>query len=920
MDTRFSRRIGLGAVLIVVAPALHAQQYSYQIAQSTVAIGDPLDATIQVAFAEPPGAVSFQAIVPNSAFAVDGAPQTLNGQAICQQGTVLYTPSGNETPGQVLELCRYTFRAVAATSQPVSLLSTVGGPLVQVIGGVTAPSIGYSVTPGSVIAYPANGAGPSIGVANAGGGAGHGAAATTTVTACSITGGGAAFPIASFNPAISMVGSSAPSPAAIALPACVPQGTAVTAQLSCSETRGSAAPVTRTWTLGCPAAGGGNSTAAAPPDLESEAPGGAQPDGSSITPVLSANALKLAFASDADNLASGDGNGRRDIFVRDRASGSTTRVSALAEALNPGAQEAFADPALGADGQLVAFSGSSGLVYATNAGVGQVVSSSAAGQRANGQSGRAAVIGNGPMVVFDSQATNLLPGADGNGSTADIFLKDLTSGTVTLLSLGPGGTPADGPSTAPAASADGRLVIFSSSAANLAAGAAIARAGIQQIWLTTNGGFGASNRPISINPTTGDRGNADSVPPARITPNGRYAVFESLASNLVAGDTNGVSDIFRVEIRDDRAFAMQRVSVGKLGEQSNGPSRLPAISDDGQIVTFTTDATNLVGGDVNGQPDVVFKRMDTGDVVRAPAADGSAPNGPSSGSAIAGNGSTGAFSSGASNLVPGDGNSARDIFSTRLLPAGPTDEPAIAQAVLPVPIPPNASCPAGFFIAQVGDGPGAGLTPGAFGVEVLLDQPGTRVLAGGINFGGLIDAGQVGFAGFNFANSANENQRLNLRVTGSPATSSSGSLPVRIRIARRTATTSETVFDQTVTISLASAYVNSIDLPPAFYEATVAATGGTAGGAPEGQFFFELTTSFIGRPGGGFQGGAVVGGYHAAHPFGGVSGFAAFCLATPHTLSTRVYAQPSYGPTGAKDLRLRVKDAQQQDVVVVPAG
>lgn len=251
---------------------------------------------------------------------------------------------------------------------------------------------------------------------------------------------------------------------------------------------------------------------------------------------------------------------------------------------------------------------------------------------------------------------------------------------------------------------------------------------------------------------------------------------------------------------------------------------------------------------------------------------------------------------------------------------GPLDEPSLAQYALPVPDPQNANCPAGFFSAVVGDGPGGGLTAGAFGMEVLLDEPGTRTLAGGLNFGGLVDAGQVGFAGFTIANPANEVQRLGLNLTGSPASSNSASFPVRVRISRRTVSSSELVFEATPTISLVAPYVTSVDLPPAFYEVTVAPLGGTAGGAPEGQFFFSMTTSFINRPGGGFQGGAVVGGYHATHPFGGVSGFAAFCLATPHSTSIRVLSQPSYGATGARDLRLRLQDAQQQSIVVVPAG
>ncbi|MCC6593159.1 MAG: hypothetical protein IT479_07780, partial [Xanthomonadales bacterium] len=111
-----------------------------------------------------------------------------------------------------------------------------------------------------------------------------------------------------------------------------------------------------------------------------------------------------------------------------------------------------------------------------------------------------------------------------------------------------------------------------------------------------------------------------------------------------------------------------------------------------------------------------------------------------------------------------------DGYAFALAPAsGTQDEPGLSGFPLPAPNPPNASCPAGFFIASAEDGPGAGLTPGVFGMELLLDDPGTRRLEGGLNFGGLVDAGQPGFAGFNFANPANENQRLNLRVTGSPA-------------------------------------------------------------------------------------------------------------------------------------------------------
>ena len=194
----------------------------------------------------------------------------------------------------------------------------------------------------------------------------------------------------------------------------------------------------------------------------------------------------------------------------------------------------------------------------------------------------------------------------------------------------------------------------------------------------------------------------------------------------------------------------------------------------------------------------------------APTVDGREPNGASSQPEISSDGKVVSFTSLASNLSPGDTNGVADVFSSVLrepgpaVATGPLDEPGLSRYALPAPVPANANCPSGFFAALVDDGPGAGLSAGAFGVEVLLDDPGTRVLAGGLNFGGLIDVAQVGFAGFTIANSANEPQTLNLNLAGSPSTSTSASLPVRVRIARRPdGTTSITVFEATATISLA---------------------------------------------------------------------------------------------------------------------
>jgi hypothetical protein len=235
-------------------------------------------------------------------------------------------------------------------------------------------------------------------------------------------------------------------------------------------------------------------------------------------------------------------------------------------------------------------------------------------------------------------------------------------------------------------------------------------------------------------------------------------------------------------------------------------------------------------------------------------------------------------------------------------------EPALAGVSLPAPTPPNANCPSGFFVVEVGDGPGAGFQPGSFGLELLLQGPGTRELAGGLNFGANIDASQVGFAGFNLANAQSEPQRLNLELFGSKYRAPGEPLAVRVRITRRTASASETVFEAPASVTPEQGYRHSLELPPGFYEATVGVVDGRAGGAPDGNFQFSLTTQFIDRPGGGFQGGAVVGGYHGlADNDRQPSGFAAFCLAVPHSASVRALSAPSYGELGARDLRVRLR-------------
>ena len=141
----------------------------------------------------------------------------------------------------------------------------------------------------------------------------------------------------------------------------------------------------------------------------------------------------------------------------------------------------------------------------------------------------------------------------------------------------------------------------------------------------------------------------------------RYAVaFISLATNLVAGDTNGVEDIF---VRDTQTGTTTRVSVANDGSQGNGMSSLASISGDGRYVAFYSGATNLVAGDTNGVWDVFVRDTQAGaTTLVSVASDGTQGNDGSSTPSISSDGRYVVFISYATNLVAGDTNATRDVF------------------------------------------------------------------------------------------------------------------------------------------------------------------------------------------------------------------------------------------------------------------
>ena len=168
--------------------------------------------------------------------------------------------------------------------------------------------------------------------------------------------------------------------------------------------------------------------------------------------------------------------------------------------------------------------------------------------------------------------------------------------------------------------------------------------------------------------STGEQGNDDSGMVA-ITPDGRYAAFDSYASNLVPGDTaqcpgfatpRSCNDVFA---RDRQTGTTTRVSVSSTAEQGNDGSWWPSISDDGRYVAFASAASNLVPGDTNGFEDVFVHDVRTGKTERASVSTaGLQGDFPSSRTSISANGRYVAFWSSASNLVPGDANNTWDVF------------------------------------------------------------------------------------------------------------------------------------------------------------------------------------------------------------------------------------------------------------------
>jgi len=321
--------------------------------------------------------------------------------------------------------------------------------------------------------------------------------------------------------------------------------------------------------------------------------------------ALSRTGRYMVFYSESTNLVSGDTNSKNDVFLHDRQLGTTERISI-----------------------------------------------STGGAEGNGDSYGGTVSNDGRYVAYYSSATNLV--SDDNNGKIDVFIRDRTLGTTTRLSKSAAGVEGNSDSYYPHVSGNGAYVIFFSSSTNLVPSDTN---GLDDVFL-----WDLANSTIEIVSLADDesQGNLGSVYNYGISEDGRYVVFSSYSTNLVANDTNNQADIF---VRDRTLGTTTRVSVATDGTEGNAGSTVPTISANGRYITFTSNASNLVAADTNIFRDTYLHDRNTGVTeLISVSNDGTVGNLGSFSASVSDDGRYVAFYSQATNLVAGDTNGKFDLF------------------------------------------------------------------------------------------------------------------------------------------------------------------------------------------------------------------------------------------------------------------
>ncbi|MBE2267480.1 MAG: hypothetical protein IAE80_04565 [Anaerolinea sp.] len=382
-------------------------------------------------------------------------------------------------------------------------------------------------------------------------------------------------------------------------------------------------------------------------------------------PDISADGRYVVFASYRTDLVANDTNNTRDIFRYDRLTCVLDRVSLGNNSveLNRDAGDGYISDdgryvtfATNASNLDPIHTNYSLQVYVRDLQTGQtMLLKTSGGALPNGDGWPADISADGSRILLNSTARNLAP-FDTNPSQ-DVFVYDRTANTYTMLTLNLAGNGSVwGAGGAFARDVD--RVTFGTD------GIVVPNDlnGFYDTFirdLTT-----AQTLPVT-NPVLANQSNGHSSVYSDISADGRYVAFMSTASNLVSDDTNGTTDVF-VRDMTLSAFERVSVGPGGIQSNGlNGFGSIPSLSlsHDGRFVSFNSDATNLVTGDTNGWQDVFVRDRQTATTYRVNlAADGTPANFRSHNSELSENGRFVVFASDANNLVPGDDNNLRDWF------------------------------------------------------------------------------------------------------------------------------------------------------------------------------------------------------------------------------------------------------------------
>jgi hypothetical protein len=406
--------------------------------------------------------------------------------------------------------------------------------------------------------------------------------------------------------------------------------------------------------------------------------------------AISADGRYVAFSSDSDSLSADDDDRPTQVFRRDLLTGDTVLVS-RADGAGPSANGSSNGVlSISADGNRIAFdSDATNLVPGDSnanadvfvrdiaSGTTRLVSRAdgATGDEGDGNSAKPAISADGGRVAFSSASDNLA-GADGD-TISDVFVRDLSSNTTTLASTGDNGK-GDHASEQPSIDANGTHVAFQSLAGNFDGG--VQQSNGQDVFLRDLDR--GTTQLVSRGDGEGMGGDQDSTDPD-LNADGTKVAFSSEAGNLGSGGSS-TPDVF---VRDVGARSTTLVSRadGPDGAAGDGASRRSSISGDGRRVAFDSSAGNLDGGLPN--VDEVFVRdLESGTtslVSRADGADGAAGNDESASPSLNATGTCVLFGSGATNLVA-DGYGATD-FDQVYLRAVSGDCPAAAPAAAAAP-------------------------------------------------------------------------------------------------------------------------------------------------------------------------------------------------------------------------------------------